>query len=374
MAASAQWWRMPGPEHFVGGVLEHLREGKNVVLCVPEHLPGGLGSAIVQGQPTPWNRSWQKLRAPADSRAAPIDLLYQRFAPAARPDTLRRAASLAREPAFARQLIWLEGFSPHSWPAWRAFLEEYEHACRDQLPDERSLFCAKLSGELALQPPAPEIGLALARWDGVVSDIDTLLYTALVFPAQPLAGARRRVAISTVAALALWDPAVSDYLARQPLRAILQPGEPLARLAHARGWRADAACDPWACGREQRFGEQRRPHSAQLALCGQTDELERRVWVGQIAVLYPLLEERRRQFIHELADLLRVPFQTRDGAIIQHVYDLELGHIVYQLGERRRAGLPDPRLDTIAPQVSRLKTMRDLLAHFQALRDDQLLV
>lgn len=369
---SAQWWHMPGPERFVGGVLEQLRDGKNVVLCVPEHLPNGLRSAIVQGQPSPWNRTWRGLRVPADSQSAPTDLLYQHLTPAARPDRLHRAVSLVREPAFARQLIWLEGLTPPTWPAWRTFLEEYEHACRDQPPDQRSLFCVLLRGDLALQPPTPDIGLVLAHWDGVVSDIDTLLYTSLVFPTQPLVGTRRRVAIGTVAALALWDPIVSDYLVCQPLRTILQPGELLARLAHERGWRADAACDPWACGREQRFGEQQRPHSAYLALCGQTSELERRVWGGQISVLYPLLEERRRQLIHELADLLQVPFQSRDGPMIQHVYDLELGHIVYQLSEHRHTGVPDQRLDTIFLQVSRLKTMRDLLAHFQALRDDQI--
>jgi len=366
------WWRMPGPARYVAGALEQLHDGKNVVLCVPDHLPDGLARAVVQAQPAPWGRAWELLRVRASTNSTPVDLLFRRFAPDAAAATLRNAAALVREPQFTRRLIWLERMSSTTWPAWKAFLEEYEHACRARLPDERSLFCIMLAGEPAASPPVAGVSLAVARWRGIASELDTLLYTSLVFPERPLTGVKRNVAVAVVAALALWDPHICDYLARQPLRTIFAPCESLRRFAHERGWEQPGGTNLWCAGMVDTFADQERQHSAHLALCGQIDELNHRVWRGQMSVLYPMIEERRQQLLLELRDLLHVPFRTREGAQITQLHDLEIGHIEWQLAEHRRNGRPDPRLETTFRQVSALKTMRNHLAHLESVREEQI--
>jgi hypothetical protein len=43
---SKVWWRLPGPCHFIEWAAEEFRDGRNLVLGLPEHLPSGLEDAV----------------------------------------------------------------------------------------------------------------------------------------------------------------------------------------------------------------------------------------------------------------------------------------------------------------------------------------
>ena len=37
-----RWWELPGPLSFATEVVDDLRQGKNVIVCLPAHTPDGL--------------------------------------------------------------------------------------------------------------------------------------------------------------------------------------------------------------------------------------------------------------------------------------------------------------------------------------------
>lgn len=350
------WWQLPGPARFIAQINDSLHAGKNVVLCLPEHVPNGLARAVVLSPYPPHGGDWIIRRVPVDSKRDPAELLFHAFAPEIPGSALRNAATLAEAPGFARKLIWIDGLTCATWPVWRHFLEEYEHACRSYLPHERTLFCVRLVGAAANNPPQVAASLALHRWAGVVDLLDMLVYTSTIMPERALVGVKRRVAIAMVAQLALWDPAISDLLVRLSLRELTQPYEILNAIAHNRGWDAtNPSLDTWHEGKLCFFEGQERLHSAAIGCRNQKNEIERRIWSGQMSILFPFIEERRQTLLNELRAFLKTPFRTREGNWIDDIRDLEIGHIEWQLVEHRRSGRYHPQLDAILPTIKALK-------------------
>ncbi len=366
------WWHIPGPSRYVAGVCSTLQDGKNVVLCLPEHVPDGLSRAIVQAHPLPGVQQWEALRIPPDSQHTPVELLFSYFAPNALASTLRNAAALVREQGFEKKRIWLEGFTANTWSVWKTFFEEYEHVCRSILETHRTLFCVSLSGTLADTPPQAGISLTHARWYGVVSDLDMLLYINQIMPKHPLVGIKRKIAIAVAASLSLWDPLLADQLVRQPLRVLLEPEKFLCDFGRARGWHEESHALGWPCGARDLFNEREQLHSAAAACRHQCEEIKQRIWRAQLGLLFPIIEERRHRLLRELQGLLNVPFTTRERVLLNELHDLEIGHIEWQLLEHKRNGVQDIRLGVVLPQVSALKQMRNHLAHFEVLGEELL--
>jgi hypothetical protein len=195
-----------------------------------------------------------------------------------------------------------------------------------------------------------------------------MLYVAQLLRGRPMLGLRRELVIAVIAALALWDPTVSDAMIDLPLERIFDPVEPLAVVAHSRGW-TSLPDDTAACRHEgmvQRFADKDQIHSAVLAASGDVhslDELRRRVWSAQVGVLLPFVEGRRRELLEGLDGQLVGPFRFDDGVVIQDARDLEIGQIEYQLAKRGRR----------VPQTIRLlKQIRNRLAHLEVVTGDLL--
>jgi hypothetical protein len=173
----------------------------------------------------------------------------------------------------------------------------------------------------------------------VVDSLDLLLYTSRLMPRNSLAPLQRSVATAVIGRLAGWDPAVSEVLVGQPLQALVEPIPILADLARQRGWdRAEAlgidrngVPGGWHLGLSAHVDGRPLLHSALLALDDPRRELTRRIWSAQVGVFFPLVEERRQHYLHELRHVLRVPFTSANGMEIHDLLDLEIGHIEWQL-------------------------------------------
>jgi hypothetical protein len=174
----------------------------------------------------------------------------------------------------------------------------------------------------------------------------------------------RRIATTIVARLALWDPEVSQRLARENMRRILEPIEVLKRIAIDRDWATlDGRKSPvsWHSGARGLFDGKERTHSAVLAVDDPHNELRRRVWSAQVEVVFPLIEEKRQELIETLARILT-------DRSVSDLQDMEIGAIELEIS---RKGHRVPY--ELRRQVRRLKEMRNSLAHLEPLNPELLI-
>ena len=351
------WWQLPGPSRFVTSVVEDLRDGKNVILRLPEYVPSGIAAAVREtlGNHDLW--SWCPLRTD-ECRDEPAPLLFSKFIPGTHPQTIRNAHSLSGNDSFSGKLIWVDVTSGTTWPGWKSFIVDYAHACRSRSLLERSLFCLCLAGQLALDPPPEDVCLSHQSWQGIVDNLDMLLYTSALLREKQMPDLYRRIATSIVARLALWDPEVSQRLVREEMTRILEPAEVLKEMAIDRGWLTPEQKLPptsWHTGAKGLFDGKERTHSAALAVDDPSNELRRRVWSAEVEVIFPLIEEKRQELIKTIAGVLT-------HRTVSELQDMQIGEIELEMS-RRGNRVPYE----LRRQVKTLKEMRNSLAHLEPL-------
>jgi len=404
---NALWWTLPGPRRFASEVADDLRDGSNVVVLLPAHVPDGIDRAVRVELGD--NALWTALdlgareadgcgddtaeRADSPSIRDPIATLSRRIIPHPGTGFQGDVAALAAHEDFAGRALWIDGLDRAAWPAWRDFLSDYTGVALKRPLLDRTVLCLVARGIAACAPPTPRIGLSVRAWKGVVDPLDTLLYVSQVFPARPISRLERRVSISIIASLALWDPVLCDILVREDLPCLLDPHAVLADLARARGWMDDeptrkrAARGPqgrtslsetggqgqrqtppsdayaWSRGMTDSYGGSVCWHPCALTPDRRAAEVRRRVWEGQVRELLPLTEERRRVLIDGLGDVLITPWDVRRQGLVVDVIDdreaLEIAHIDDQLRTRQLLGAAGRRA------VGRLRDARNDLAHLR---------
>lgn len=351
---------MPGPARYIDTATTALRTGRSVVLCLPRHVPP-LVSSLRKSLEDDFGSCWSSLYLDEETSASsPVDLLFEQFVPGEEAGALRSAASLAASPEFEGRIICVEGIGPSAWPSWRRFLSEFEQATRAIPALQRTLFLVILEGSVALSPPGEDVCLAVLRYDDVVRFVDAHFYASLVVERRDFTPLQSRVAASVVAALALWDPVLADALSSKSLDEIMEPWSTLESLADSRGWSTTDGADPtagWCEGIHASVEGVSKLHSAFLAARGERRLVERRMWSGQVGVLFPFVEERRQILVEELGPLLR-PEQVGEEEIDLHA--LEIGQLEHRiLRHRQVVGDGTMRL------VSKLKRVRNHLSHLQ---------
>lgn len=359
------WMQLPGPAGWVATVVDELRAGRNVVLCVPEYAPADedLRTAIRLG--LDHDHEWRTLRVPSDGEgpAKPVEFLFSSLAPRAPGHEVQNVGTLLRQDGFGGCFIWLDGIDAAAWPTWRQFLTEYSHACRATSLLDRTVFCVLLRGGLALEPPTEDVCLALHRWHGVVESLDAALLAAQLVQGRGLPRLQKRVTVAIVAQLAQWDLTVVERLALEDLQHLLDPVQILQEIARERQWSqvdAEAGACTWHRGMADCVDAEMQVHSAILALRDPPIGLERRLWTAQVGVLLPFVEEQRQGVLIQLGGFLTTPFKTRFGYTITDIKDLEIGHIKAQIVSN---GLPVP--PTTRNLVQCLVDIRNALAHLE---------
>jgi len=360
------WWQLPGPQRFVSQITRALREGKNVIITLPEFAPTGLGTAIHEalGDGTAW--FWHTLNIREADDIMPAQILCSRLVPEISPDAILNAHTLSKEESFAGKIIWLAEMTPSTWPAWKEFIVDYAHACRARSLLDRTLFCVPLIGELALYPPrVDDVCLSHYRWEGVIDSLDMLLFTSNFFQNRQMPSLQKRMAIAVVTNLALWDPVVSERLAHEDIEQILHPLPILQEIATDRRWSPpdlEASSWSWHKGIVETMEGSKKIHSAALAEHDAAREIERRIWSAEVGVMLPFVEEKRQEILAQFAGILKVPITTRFGEIINDLHDLEIGHIESQLiNNKITVNSATLRL------VQRLREIRNCLSHLEPL-------
>ena len=140
------------------------------------------------------------------------------------------------------------------------------------------------------------------------------------------------------------------------LREMFEPAPFLRACAENHGWTAQTT-PGWQFGSLDEFDGARFMHSAAVACRGDTAEIGRRLWGGQLSVLFPFIEQERVRLIKEPEACWQVPFATKFGTVTDRM-DLEIGHLLYQA---RRLPLSDETISLLTC----LTRMRHALAHLE---------
>lgn len=358
------WWTLPGPGGYAQRAAEDLRDGTSVVLRLPAHGPDGVDEVIRSLH----DRDWRMLNA-EPARDTPVaDLLLRRFDPHIPPETALNTRSVVASERLRGHCMMLEmEAGDEAWPHWCDFLVNYAEMARGLAAYERTVFCIILRGTEPVRLPPDSVALTTHRWYGVVSDLDMALFVANRLRGSPEPALPVRTRAAVIARLALWDPSVVDVLADAPLAELFQPRQLLGALAEERQWDSGAIEEPngWECGIRDRLDGREHVHSAALAAAGDREEIETRVWSGQVGVLFPALELQRRALIQRFGHKLNVPHSTPYRRVITDRRDLELGHILYQL---RSDGVSPPR--SVMGAIQSLVDMRNALSHFDVVGAD----
>ncbi|MFO0822574.1 MAG: hypothetical protein U0792_05545 [Gemmataceae bacterium] len=265
-------------------------------------------------------------------------------------------AALA-EAVHAGDVIWVDGLDAARWPVWARFLAQYQHACHAREEDRRGLFCVPLVGSLPAEPVA-DTALAVCRWGESLSRLDVMLHLDRLLPAAFPSPTLRRVAMAVATELGGADPQLGVRLATLGPDLLTDPVGILASHAAERGWTtADLKRPAWHGGVVERLEGEERVNSAALAAGGDREGIQRRVWQGQVRVLYPFIEEQRVRLVQEVGRLIPLPVETTYGRV-ERAIDLEIGQLVHFLRGRR---VPDQ----IWRQLVLLCDMRHSLAHLR---------
>jgi len=182
--------------------------------------------------------------------------------------------------------------------------------------------------------------------------LDRVLFSRFPHPLH------HKVALAVVTELAGSDAHLARHLANKDLSAIMEPFAVLSDFAATRGWNSESKhTDAWQEGTSDVVDGIRMLHSAAAATKGNRAEVTRRVWRGQVASLYPFIEEQRVKIIPQVRGYIRFPVETTYG-IVDNAEDLELGQLLYFLRGKRI----QPRLWRL---LNLLTEMRHSLAHLE---------
>jgi hypothetical protein len=319
---------------------DDLRAGRNLVVALPEHHPHGLRGALadaLRDGDHPYFRALDLREESVDAALSPARFLHDRLAPIEQPLVDPSARTLALAQALRGTALWIDGMTGDLWPVWRNFLVEYQDACRMRREFERFLLIIPLVGPLTATLPKEELILAVHRWEGVIGRLDMMLYVARQLERARLDPLFHELASFVLVEVSGSDPILADRLAEASIEQILDPLPLVLREAATRGWTGaathgsiESATTAWARGMVDRLGGRPFPHSAAEVAAGRPEIVRQRVWRGQIAVLFPFLEDRRLQFVREFRAHLSVPMHTPYETITEFE-SLELAHLCYQL-------------------------------------------
>jgi hypothetical protein len=351
------WWSLPGPSAFINAIADDVREGKSVFLQLPSHCPGRLSLSLKQtlGDDFTW------LSSTVNEDSTPINFLYGLLVPESDAAQLRNARSLVSQDSFQGYIIWLEGLSVENWPSWSEFFAEYEGVSRAVPPARRTHFLVPLTDRASLLEPPEAIGISKRTWDGWIKPSDMRFYSYLRVE-ERRSTLETELTFALVAELAGWDPELCEWLAPFPLEQLTQPLDQLIEFAGQRKWNArsvDTTHRGWSNGYCHTIGGSTTLHTSILALLSQSSEIDRLVWRAEVGVLMPYIEEQRQDLLKRYQRSLWVPFTTKNNELIENIFDLEIGHMEYQL-----SASSDVKREEVN-WVSVLKRARNCLSHLE---------
>ncbi|MBN2465964.1 hypothetical protein JXD38_10130 [candidate division WOR-3 bacterium] len=332
-----------------------LREGRSLVLLTPDVIPLGLWDEIRRRAEGFCH--WMQLE-PGDRD--PVDAISAGFGGSLPPTGVN---DLYDAEGFCGKLFVVDRLPEDRWPLWRDFLLRFSVISRARSELNRSAFLVRLSTERLEPALADDVLLGARKLDGQVTAADAYVYSYQLHSTDGRDRLVRDLKVALCTELALWDLALCRRLSELTLDELARPQSVLQDYAKNIGWAALGRdvedCDLWKIGAAQDYEGRRMTHSAYLTVCGENEEIERRVWKAELKVLFPFVEEQRQRIIRSFGHHLRLPYLLESGGSVDEPLELEIAHLRAQLGNN-----PDIRLP-VRRAVSCLADVRNDLAHLR---------
>jgi hypothetical protein len=351
-----KWQALPGPAHFLDGVIQLLREGVSVVVAAPSYGTPEIGSGVrdlLEAQ------RWQVQQLVVSTQQDPLlwvtELMY------IEPESWMRwsVESLCWQ-MDGNSVVVIEGVDATNWDAWRIFLREFEVASRQRPSDNRPLLLVVVRGVAQKRLHLSGAALEVRQWIGVVGEYDTLIYVDQLLRSSRKPPKHHKLMVRQISALALWDLDLADYLACQPESVLFDVKTVLKAARSALDKDFTLTDDAWEVGGSDKVDGAEMTHSFVLIARDDPErELIRRLWTAQAAELLPLIEVRRRELLKGLERHLTCPFDL-DGVQVRSLDELEIGRLAFAT---QRHGLKGD----LRTRAEWLAGCRNKLAHLTAL-------
>lgn len=349
------WWsRVTGPREVVSSAISALRSRKSVVLLVPRDLP--------------WRHELRRsVRSDLESipeledlivdtvdiedeGASDVDpgkILLDRYALKGDRTGYREGSResiqdyLLKKRVISNKLVWIKGIGANCSQKWVDFCEHWK---------PRNIADGIFVIEVREQPQIARSRHAeLIRYEERVSEYDAQLFNSLVIGDDEMSrlnASWKRYAASVTTHLCGTDAEVAQSFMDQHRFKEDNPIETLREIA------------------ESDLFNKRGSGAHVLAVYrdGNMTELNKRIWAGQVEVLFPLIERQRL----EIVDKYRLQFETEIGrglkqfdADVEKPEDIELGTMVYMIASKR-LDIPD---HSERQKIHVLRDCRNRLAH-----------
>lgn len=354
-----KWHALPGPVGFIDGVMQQIRDGISVVVAAPISAQPNLEDAFVEQLR---RDNWSPERATIDSQEDPLKWLTDRLY--LEPEqwvgwSVERLCSQLR----AGQVVVIEGVTELNWDSWRTFLRDFEAASRQRASDERPVLFVFVRGVPQKRLQAAGAALATHIWSGVFGELDILTYIDQRLRRNRKWARHHKLIVRQIAALALWDLDLADYLMDQPERDVFDIQGVLKAARSALGRDEGLVRSSWESGGLDHFDGVEMRHPFALLDDGDHEkELQRRVWTAQAAELLPLIEVRRRELVRSFERHVSCPFWIDSEREVRSLDELEIGSLAYMSQTRGIRGELRDRAEWLA-------RCRNTLAHLGLLSD-----
>lgn len=358
-----KWPMLPGPANFIRDVVAQLRDGVSVIVATPTHAPADIANVFTDALRLD---RWSIEAGIADDESDPLRWLTELLCLEPEQWVGWNVEKLFKQLSDGRAIV-IDGVKASRWEVWRSFLMDFEVASRGHPSGLRPVLLVVVRGVPRKRLQAPGAALALRMWNGVFSELDTLIYVDQQLRALQTRVRCHKLLVRQIAALALWDLELADFLLARPEQdlfepnAVLQAGRDALYLGHS------SMCANWELGGSDRYDGVEMVHSFILLDQGdQKLELVRRLWSAQAAELLPLIELRRRELAKSLERHVKCPFWLGGDRQVRTLEELEIGPLAHVA----RINTVDPAL---RDRADRLAECRNTLAHLRLLSSGEAL-
>lgn len=348
-------WRLPGVQSFLQRVTDNLDTGTNVILQIPPVAPVGVLDALSDLSSEDY-RHLHWLHVDASNWSATNVVSIANIVSLIDVGESTGVASAEDLASHGQQRVYaIDGISPQCWPVFTEFIELFRRANHQRDENDRDVFL--VNANAALPVPDFDIGLRVIAWRDVVREIDSRLFLEQLVSQPQNSSLDAAIKMSIATELGGADLHLLERLATEPLEQLISPELILLEFAKSSGW-CSAKCVSWCDGGIEVFRNRTRPHSSVVALLEDSNELRKRVWHGQLTIVFPYLEERRLEILSRLKPFLRnVDLRDPQGNATE-IEDLELGSLFFFI---RNSCAPS----SIKDEVRLLRDLRHELAHLR---------